>query len=80
MGHFGVEKMERARRVTGKASVEAHCLRMCPGSKSGPVAFVTSMEARSFRVQRVRRSVKACICEVGWELGEGAGGGVAVSL
>ena len=44
--------------VIGSASVEAQFLRMVPGSKSGPVAFVVSIALRSRCVQRVRRSVK----------------------
>ena len=60
-GHFGVVKILRASMVTGRARVDAQCLSMWPGSKSGPVALVASIEERSFRVQRVRRSVKPCI-------------------
>ena len=58
MGHLGVERILRARRVMGRASERAQCFRIMPGRRSGPVAFVTSMEERSLRVQRVRRSVK----------------------
>ena len=61
VGHFGVVRMERARMVIGRASECAQFLSMCPGRRSGPVAFVTSMEERSLRVQRVRRSVKVVI-------------------
>ena len=58
MGHLGVERILRARRVMGRASERAQCFRIMPGRRSGPVAFVASMEVRRRRVQRVRRRVK----------------------
>ena len=80
MGHLGVERILRARRVIGRASERAQCLRIMPGRRSGPVAFVASMEVRRRRVQRVRRREKFDMVGVVSSSCVGVGGvGVAVS-
>ena len=46
----------------GSASVVAQFLRIRPGSKSGPVAFVGSRELRRLRAHLVRSRVKDVCC------------------
>ena len=58
-------RMERASKVSGRASVFAQFLSRVAGSKSGPVAFEVSSEVRSRRVCRVRRSMKLLVVLVG---------------
>ena len=61
MGQVPCERMERASRVSGRASVLEQCLSRVAGSRSGPVALVVSSELRSRRVCRVRRSTKLLV-------------------
>ena len=57
--------MERASKVSGRASVSEQCLSSVAGSRSGPVALEVSSELSSRRVCLVRKSMKLLVSVVG---------------
>ena len=58
-------RIERASKVSGRASVSEQCLSSVAGSRSGPVALEVSSELSSRRVCLVRKSMKLLVSVVG---------------